>query len=64
MKPYPPFFRGRRHVRGKLTRHRPVERSHGYDDVSRGAMKGVCVRIDSKTIGIAYAIEDRSTEGC
>jgi hypothetical protein len=40
-----------------------VKRSHRNDDVSRGEMNGVRVSIrDSKTIGIAYAIEDRSTE--
>ena len=39
------------------TRHRPVERSHRNDDVSRGEMKGVCGRIrDSKAIGLAYAL--------
>ncbi len=47
------------------TRHRPVESSHRNDDVSRGEMKGACVGIrNSKTIAIAYAIKDRSTEGC
>jgi hypothetical protein len=47
------------------TRHHPVERSHRNDDVSRGEMKGVCVRIrDSKAIGLTYALKDRCTEGC
>ena len=39
------------------TRHHPVEHSHRNDDVSRGEMKGVCVRIrDSKAIGHTYAL--------
>jgi hypothetical protein len=41
-----------------------VEKRHGNGDVSRGEMKGVCVSIrNGKAICIAYAIEDRSTEG-
>jgi hypothetical protein len=41
-----------------------MEQRHGNGDVSREKMKDVCVRVrNGKAICIAYAIEDRCTEG-